>query len=1160
MSKRYEKEISLRLRGDTAECQKYIGRARVVLGEVWNRDIDIGGLEQAWRTVRLDQRATVSVFATRYIAPIVTITVTGGEELLERTEYLIKLAWMPEGIVLTPSIGRRADETYVDWGLPSRHPITGEKLELELDEFGDPVNEIGLTENGSLPQVILNRFPNNKYLDLVEHIGNLPEGAEAYSGLEFPNVVLRDSVDSLGGNAIIHYETSTVVGQPWSYATPDDLGEYVDGYFEGATFWVAYGDDVTLGAGVYQITVRENSYSFKTLGLQFDQQFNELITENKAADIEVTPEVFEPQWYCHKPEEVLYSDFISETIYRTSNEYRIDAGEEPVYRMIRGDANSAKIAGYVLTQSEGHFFHSHPDFLPGYRTTGGRVQNAIGQEPFTAYGDNFRENLAAVSGIPPEADTAEEIGIFITELWVNSPPHFANMISDMWTDFGLPFNTWWTVHGTLGASHHIGSYGVNTYTDRSNSLDSSETLPIEPPAEDATIWAQIFTSRESWVPIYDRLHEGAYGATGTFNGSNAYSHSNFVSASRRVGWNKHVYQLPAGLVAPNVTPTQVPISDFLACVGSAMIIVDGEKWIRAVYFESAMVPEAVLAADGLYPQEGDDIRIKVVKFPVRLMETSILPWREELPAEYEVEYEFEWFLADGWLSNPPGAVVFNSTGNKFTFTMHKIGDARTVQALDYKADDWTVDRSNLPLPRADIQCHHFEWDEVILGTLAPMTVSTPIPLVASIECWTDDPAGPYTNSTSTTYYKRILKGLYEVFPHYDKDDVLSYVILDIDEKSEQKANRIEGAAYADKVSYCYRVRKMVFPSGKEITYMQQYMEEMWTTTFVTTPPEDPNYRNWPGTGDDNFFCVIHYMDELNEDVIYSKIRTNHYVVDYGFQYDWRRVDGDTDYIVDLHPEPGLDPTAPLRITEIMGTIAYDVTRQALNVYDSDGDNWAMDWGMPNTLSIYHQENSPCTWMVTQDDSFSRVPLGYIGANTSGFTIPEIEATTTMSPSPGAIPPGVDEGYYFREPYRGNPRLKIDAPCGREPFADYTATCHTGYGYYGESNTWYMATAKKSLSFMQCNFSPLFSKAREAQAKVVRYDDRIIARVGMDHVHKYGLAAPEYFKLASGSFVWAEWDFDPPPVGQEAFIWADFDLDAALGMEDVKDIWPMGKIT
>ena len=61
---RYEAEISLRLIGDKQECQKYVTRARTVLGEVWNRDIETGGLDQSWRRVVLDDRAVVTVYAS----------------------------------------------------------------------------------------------------------------------------------------------------------------------------------------------------------------------------------------------------------------------------------------------------------------------------------------------------------------------------------------------------------------------------------------------------------------------------------------------------------------------------------------------------------------------------------------------------------------------------------------------------------------------------------------------------------------------------------------------------------------------------------------------------------------------------------------------------------------------------------------------------------------------------------------------------------------------------------------------------------------------------------------------------------------------------------------------------------------------------------------
>lgn len=1170
MSKKYEKEISLRLRGDLVEAKKYISRAREVLGDVWNRDIELGGLDQAWRRVILDDRAYVTVYATTFINPIVTITVITGGETVEKTQYVLRLAWKPEGIVLTPRTAGFPD----GWGLPSRDAETGEKLSLELDEEGEQVNEIGLTPGGSLPQVILNRFANNKYLDLTQYVDGLPGEVD---GLIAANPQLSPSLAISEGSDVVFYQTAAIFGQPWSYATPDDEGNYLEGFYDGQEFWVEYGVDDELVAGVHKvITVGTQRFS-TTLGYQFDANFNELITEAKAADVfnEGTQE-FEEQWYCHRPEEKLYVDLVSEGIFQAANIQRVAVNEEPVYRIIRGDANSARMAGYILTQSEGHFFHSHPDFLPGFRTTGGRVANCTGQEPFNAYGDNVRENLAAIpaGNIPGELETPLEVGEWINQLWVNSPGHYANMISEMWTEFGLPFNTWSGLasatkypDGTQGASHHIGSYGVNTYVDRSQPLDSSVTIPINPPAEDATVWAQIFCARESWLPIYDWLHEGAYGTTGTFNGWNAYSHGNFVSASRRVGWNKHVYQLPLGLVPPQVDPNQNQgeYNAFLSVAGSAMIELDGEKWIRVVYWESDTVIETVEDIGlSTFPQEGDWVRLKVVRFPLKLQESSSLPWRLQEPGVYETEYEFEWLAEDGWLTNPPAKVVFNSTGSKFTFSMHKIGTDVYTDALNYKATHWTDDRSALPLPRVDIQTAHYEWDETILTTLAEMEVYEPTPLVATVECWTDEANSPnpesYTDDDKTTKYERTLQGTIEVFPHYNEEDELTYLILDIDEKTYQKGNR-GTANLPDEDSFCYRVRKLVFPSGKEVTYMQQYMQDRWTTHF-SKDILDPNYRPWPGTGDENFYCVIHWLDELREDVVYSKIRTEKIVVDYGFPQLWYRVDGDIDYIADLGPKPSqFDVDAPDQIIEVIGTIAYDISRSAFNVYDIDGDNWAHQDALPNSFWIYNTDFSPCMIMAIQGDEYSNVPTGFVGANTTGFNLPEIVATTTLTFSPGPTGPPYDpdDGLYKRPTYRGNPEQAIDYPCGRAPFADYVVSNHTGYTYYGDSNIWYFGSAKYNRSFMRCNISPLFGKPGETRCKVIRYDGRIVVYIGLDHVHQAGLNPPTYFKPEGSTFAWSEWTPNPPPEDQEQFIWANFDLDEAVGIEDINDIWPLGKI-
>jgi hypothetical protein len=1179
VSKKYEREIDLRLYGDKVEAQKYILRAREVLGDVWNRDIELGGLDQSWRRVTLDDRAYVTIYATTFMNPIVTITVRPEGGLVKKPQYILKLAWWPEGIIITPRTDEDG-EAPLGWGLPSRKYDTSEKLNLELNDQGEPINSIGLTPDGSLPQMLLNRFANNKYLDLIEHIDNLPDELAGLVDTEgaFPNPQLSDSVEAIAGSDQVLYQTTAVISQPWSYIAPDAEGNYPDGYYIGPDFWVDVDPDAELTAGIYKVETFTNGVILATtLGYQFGPNFEHLITEEKAADVlnEETFE-FEQQWYTHKPEEKLYVDAISESIFQQTNTYREGAGEGLVYRMIRGDANSARMAGYILALSDGHFFHSHPDFLTGYKTTGARVQLCTGEEPFNALADNVRENLAAVSpdAIPPEVDTPELIGIWIAEQWRDSPPHYANMISAQWTEFGLPFNSFGGYpDGTRGASHHIGSFGTNDYVDRSDARDSSVTIPIIPPAEDAAIWAQSFCARSSWVPIYDWLHEGQYGAIGTFNGWNAYSHGNFVSSSRRIGWGKHVYQLPAGLVDPFADPDAEELSPFLSCAGGAMIEIDGEKWIRAVYWESDVVIEAledIAFGDG-YPQEGDWVRIKVIRFPVKIHEASVMPWRKDIPAECDVEFEYEWsFAAGGWLSNPPGKVIFNSTGDKFCFSLHALGDDEHTQALSYKAEDWTTERSDLPLPRIDVQTHHFEWttdliDIPLVGDWDP--IMSPVPLTAAVVCWTDEannPDGPdvYANNELTTFYSREVKGQLQMFPHYDKNDNLKYILLDIDEKTFMKGNRDSGTTLPDEDSYCWRVRKMIFPSGKEITYMQQYMQDRWTTTF-SPDISDPNYKPWPGTGDENYLCFIHWFDELREDVVYSKVRTDKIVVDYGFPNNWYRIDGDIDYIADLGEKPDdLDPEAPEQIIEIIDTIPYDINNTALNVYDVDGDNWAHDDGLPNTQWIYNVDFSPCTAMVVQDDSYPNVPAGQIGANTTGFTIPENVAGTTMSFTPGPAHPGPydpDDGVYKRPAYRAFPEQRVDYPAWRPFFGDHKVSCFTGYTYYGDSNIWYFGTGKLAKSTQRCNISPLFSKAGEVRCKVVRYDGRILVYVGIEHVNKYGLAAPEYFKPESEAFMWSEWERVLPPEDKKVMIWSNFDLDEAIGIEDITDIWPVGKI-
>jgi len=1134
---RYEREVRFRFIGPQERCREYTAIARKFLGELYNQNIVIGDIDYTTRTIRLSNGVRITAYWNSWM-PLLEIDVQAENPKPEEgVQYLIRAAWEPEGIILTPSTDAERD----GWGLPSRKSdATGESLNVEINEVtGEPVNAIGLTPGGSQPQVLLNRYPNNKYLDKAEYIVGLPESLE---GLATDNVSLRPSYDSSVPSGII-YQYWHKVSKPWSFATPDQGGDYGGQYYDGPVYWQDNED--TLIPGVYRVSITGGQPVGATLLIeQFNADWSSNIYEVKAEDIVNDVGEVIPQWYCHRPEEILYGSDTSETLFQETNSYRLAVGQDELFRMVRGDGNSAFLAAFTVAASSDvaeYFGHSNENFIVGYRTTGGRVLNSTGREPFLAYADNVRENLIAWDELPDDIETGEDLGLFMAEQWKNSPGHYANMVDPNWTESVWDFYTWG--YGTKGASHQIGGVGGGgTFNFRSNPLDSSVTIPLVPPLENAAVWSQIFTNRATWLPIYDRLHEGVHGASGTFNGTNGWACSNYV-ASRRAGWGRYVYELPADL-APLVTLD--PEDDFLALVGSAVIEIDGEKWIRCVYWKSDSVTDAAYY-NGEYPAEGDYLRLYVVRFPVRLMEASVLPWRPNIPGTYEIEYEKEYLLADGWITNPPGHVTFNSDGSKFVFTLYKISDTYT-QALDYIASDWTNERSNLSNPRAALNPVHIEWDQTILSTFAEPTQYTPTPLVATVTTYLGDVDldGVETNWESIAHYERQLSGSIEVFPHYDASDTLTYLTLVVDEYQKQRTKRAD-LNWADRCSYCWRYRKLVFPSGKEIPYMQQYMKEELTTE----PVIDNDFATAPGTKTENFYCVIHYLDELREDIIYSQIHTNKFHWTFNSE-PYYRTNGDVHYKIDLNPKaaPGeIDE----QVQETLYTIFQDDTiaggQPALNAPNISAEDFY--WSLPDTRWLYQMDVSPCTFFLSVPPSLG-APPGYTYADTVGIITPDVELVM-------AFGFGGENGEYDRPAYRSFPETQLDAPWCRPPFDDYTVACYTGGTYYGDSNIWYFGTGKLPRSFMTCNIAPPFSKLGECDSKVIRYDDRIIVRIGVKHVHKVGYLPPAYLKPAGSVFGFGEWSYYAPPTDGEVLLWSNFDIDEAVGISDVRDVWPMGKI-
>ena len=291
MSERYEKEIRLRLLGDKVECQKYIARARTLLGELYNRDVSIGGNDQAWRQVTLPNGVVITAHYNTYM-PVLEINVPPSTPPIDIIPpiFEFRMAWVPEGIVLSP-VSEEFPEGYGT--LPTRSSkfvpgvnpndpdiLAGEilnpqpEIDPELEHETLQASPYG-TEDGIWRQVLLNRYPNNKYLDRKDFIAvdefftrNIVE----------PNPRLRENI-TVGYS----YEGKSRCEHWPRLYNPMPIEN--EGINEAINFWTTTVGQVP---GIYNT-------AGPTLTLEVPQfaagsHNQQIVTENET-----------DQWYCHRP-------------------------------------------------------------------------------------------------------------------------------------------------------------------------------------------------------------------------------------------------------------------------------------------------------------------------------------------------------------------------------------------------------------------------------------------------------------------------------------------------------------------------------------------------------------------------------------------------------------------------------------------------------------------------------------------------------------------------------------------------------------------------------------------------------------------------------------------------------------------------------------------
>jgi hypothetical protein len=1107
---RFESGIDLRLYGSREEAVKYIPEARKILGDVWNRDLVIGELDQSWRRVQLSSTVWITVHATRFHAPIVTITALAEEPVVEQLgNYLLLAAWYPEGLTLTP----RSATLPQGKGLPSRDPLTGDTLSSLT------------TSNPVFPQVLLNQYANNKYLDKQSFI----EGTVgAKRGMTDAPPQLRSDASSEPADEITKFR--------YWYKLPNPL-DYSDTPFEflGLDYWTdpANQSPYPTVPGEYLVT--------EEIVQGIPVQRATLVTAQKDT-ITGQDTLFEPEsdeWFSHRPEEILYPSPAHEAIFTRSNEFRTFFAETRVHRQLRGDGNPAAIAVVECARS-GDLSHNSTNFRPGFHTADGKVLNATGVDQTSG------ENLAA--GFP---GLTEQTGLDVTQAWFNSPGHRDNMLNSAWSnDATIP-----------GAQHSI-AYSDGTISEQSEDIPNINTYPG---GTVSNLWSQVFHKRSTWTPTWRFTHDGDYGETGWEGLSGPQDNTPLatldVDSGSAIPFQAYFGFRGCRYVLPNSADDPKSVRVLAVAVYQKDVVV-GQATVPQLWFRVALLlndrGEDVI--ENRFAAYGDG-KIQIFTAPVGVTESNYKDrygyYEPDKDREWELEGEYSFpFALDGsgkgWLYPAFVSAAISSDGTKFCFSYQRYKIA-TQPLLHRSSTDFTqtTDRDVMVTWIVHIE------KEVDGGwSLNEQLPPTATVAVANL---VNTPSN-YRNS-----YTRTLKTTYNYMPYYDTDNDLQYVQLSIDDFQTQA---FEG--------HMWRVRKLIFGSGKEVLVDYQALENFWSPNFVAFSVDHPTFPLQLGFTRP-FNSVILYLDPVNEDIVLARnYCPNEQVIGAinGINYSF-----ETDLDIDLGTGTDRVDTTLCRRTHqeslvnIQTFLAAAILVNAGNPIPFVGGEYKIDTCF--SFMVYNYKS----------------PAGYLLGPFNADTQNEVENVI------GGTWPD-DAGYYM---------LGVTNRCVQW-FANWDGTGGTdqydpaSYGAYDiegmynaddyEVSVWqppfeFFRAAKDNMyqerglfndqiaaSLYTDNASPLFTDFRYSTIEITRYKNRIALRGNLPHLVGYLYDNPFNTSYigpypSPGTATQAE-TYHPPGytaaetvdadarITGDVLLWTNFDLDEAAGISDVIDIQPFGR--
>jgi hypothetical protein len=1179
---RYLGEVRLRLEGDRTRAQRHILRARTVLGEVYQRDITIGGLQQSWRTVKPEPGLIITVYATTLLVPEILIYAepVGGPEPPLLGGLVLALRWIPEGILLTPTTLENSE----GWGLPRREFDTGERI-------------TGLgTEAGAIPQCLLNRYQNNLYHDNPRFMTG-----EVAEDLLLADTVPADYIPPRTRSGYDEETPATLVTQTYarrgthfvSYAEPDeeeddDNENVVDGYVFS---------EESQEPGVYfagQLVLRQDQ----------------------------TGEVKTEEWHCHRPEELLFTEETYEFAYRATNLLRESVAEEPVMRPLRGEKDPAEFAA-AISASDSVFAHSYFGWQPGTRTAAGRAHLSLGNDLYGWFNNNPGENIQFYSSLPPDVSTPQEVGEWVIAQWEGSPRHYNNIVDARWTE--SPVYPWhpWPPGGTKGGYVYLAAISPVSF-DESWVVNLSAygyALNEEDPPLNGAFWAQVFSTRETWVPVTSMTREFELGVAGLTAASCAYGRD-YYRTQRRFSYNSQLYEIPEGNARPAWFTFAEGDDPFLTCLGCAPFKKEIERadeeepeiqtWIRGVYWRSS-------DAQNPYPSNQVDLdnrfgELIVLVWPDGLGDSARLPWREDGAERWEVEFEQRFEVIDGWVPECEAFVQFNKEGTKFLIELERVGAEfhfeglkTTTRLSGGPGSPGTIDdvKTTFDTGQFNIQRVPFEYTFNMFGNRDLVELEAPDPIRAVVQTGYED------NDEFAFFYEVTVAGEYKIWPHYNAEGDIKWVTLAIDENWRQYERPGSGTnlplvssddIYDPSDPYVhpenrhrgYRRRALRFPSGKEVVYCQQYVLHNFAVDFDPEIPL-PGFFVFPGDGR-NFYAVLHYLDLETETLIYSEHSMKTY-------YNYDNLDPLGAVIPRLENRWPPDATTPADPNNNQFSWTRGDSVYRLDAFSGSDRVEEVLAEYPGTV------DSPPRYqpMTGEYAAGRRVKIEFAyDLYPAGHTPYTFYAIVFATGAPGQLPQG--PGYYAYNTQMMFPGLgfsdvstasapgtndAVDDFFSMLPIDDFDVTVSTRNSGAGENHPTILRFRNgeryrgQAGSGAYYNIAPMFSNEGEVRAKFVYYDDRWVARLEIRHVNRHGLRAPDYStqpRAAQNLYFASDFNTTMPAGAEEkegyflslagqfaqetatfgeektaVHLKANFDLDEATGISDVYDIEPFGRV-